>query len=336
MNFKKSSLALAIIGGAMLGFNQEVNAGVYAASSLNLSNLQITIGGLDPIAAPTAIKSFQFTTTNSATLNGVSSFQTATCGGLPSPGVNNCGGSPVLNALVANAPGGTAVLGENTFSLLGPSANQYAVADSVINTAQLVDGVPTSTNQTAQSELQVTGTASSNAEIQSNTGFTLAFTVSGGAGSTFALSFNADPYLRAAITSLGFLNGNAQANLNTSFTLTQDLTGNQVRWTPQGTAGNDCSSSIVGVTCSETADAIDLNANSGVSSNGSNDEKFAGAVLGAFGFNASGLSDGDYTLVLNANTSTNIRLTTVPEPSIIALLGIGLLGMGFSATRKEA
>lgn len=336
MNFKKTALALAVIGGSVLGFNQEANAGVYAASSLKIENLSIVIAGFNP--ATTTINSFQFTTDNSATLNGSSSFQTATCGGTPGAAgtSNDCGSSPVLNASVANAPGGTAVLGENTFTLLGPSSDKYAVSDSVINSAQLVNGTPTSTNQTAQSELQVTGTASSRAEIQSNTGFTLSFNISGGAGSTFSLNFDADPYLRAAINTIGFLNGNAQANLNTSFTLTNDDTGGQVRWTPQGTANNDCTSSMAGVTCSEISDALDLNANSGASSNGANDEQNAGAILGAFGFTAAGLADGEYTLVLNANTSTNIRLTTVPEPSVIALLGIGLLGLGFSSTRKEA
>jgi len=330
MNFKKASLALAIVGSATMGFNQEANAGVYAASSLAIQNLAINIAG----TTSATINTFTFTTTNSANLNGATASggtMDVSCGG--SVGSNNCGSSPVLDATVANAPGGSALLGENTFALLGPGNNSYAVADSVITTAELVNFVPTSTNQTAQSELQTTGAARSSAEIQSNTGFSLAFTISG--TGSISLSFEADPYLRAYISQIGFLNGSAQANINTSFTLTQDQSGEQVRWTPNGTVASDCTSSIVGVSCVETADAIDLNANATVSSNPADNELSAAAVFGAFGFSATGLSDGNYTLALNANTSTNTRLTTVPEPNIVALLGMGLLGLGFSS-RKEA
>src|SRR6185437_12073990 len=98
-----------------------------------------------------------------------------------------------------------------------------------------------STNQIAESLLNSGTTASANAEIQSNTGFTLTFTVTGGTAN-FSLNFDADPDLQAAIMNELGIGSSAQGNLQTTFTLTQNTGGTiNATWSPQGTAAtNDC------------------------------------------------------------------------------------------------
>lgn len=330
MNMKKTTLAAAVTAVLALGAVGQASASVYGTSGLDIRNLSIVV---TPAAGSTP-NAFEFTTTNTATLNGVSSpTQSASCGGFP----NSCSAvSPVLDAAPANAPGGTINRANNDFSMFGPSGNTYANADSVITTAQLVQGVPSSTRQIAESELQTTGSARSNAEITSNTGFTFTFTLA--APGSLTLSFEADPHLRAYINQLAFTSGSAQANLQTGFSLTNNATSDAVTWNPQGTPGtNNCDvdAGLVGVACAENNDAEDLNRVLSVSSNPADVSYSLAAGWSLFGITISGLQAGEYTLALSALTSTSVR--TVPEPSILALLGIAAVGMGaVSRRRKQA
>lgn len=325
---KKTALGAAILAAFTLGANQEASANIYAGSALSVRNLQTLFTG--------NISSFSITTTNTATLNGNSVVNTATCGGVPSG--NDCGDDPALNALVANAPGGSINRADNDFSLLGPGSETYSNADTLIKTAELTGDADTTADQIAETELQTGGTGSANAEIQSSTGFVLTFTNTISDG-ILALSFEADPYLRALINDVAFLNGNTQANINATFTLT-DSSGNEITWSPQGTAANDCTIDAgfdgTGTTCNETADTQDLNRNLSTSINPNDINYSLAAGLTAFGATISGLNEGsEYTLAYNSVTSTQLRLTQVPEPGMLALLGMGILGIGF-ARRKEA
>ena len=243
----------------------------------------------------------------------------------------------MLNAAAANAGGSTQLRTENNFAMLGANnVGTYSGTDSVINTAALVQNIPTNVQQIAESLLNTNGAARANAEIQSNTAITATVVV--GPGGVITLSFQADPDQQAQINSAlpgSFL---AQSNMTASFTLS-DANGNSVSWSPQGTAANDCSvNGFVGVTCGETADGADLNFNKSTASNpGNSVNSFeAGDVdlFNNFGITISGLAIGEYTIALNTLTSTSIR-RTVPEPATTGLIGVALAGLGLSAMRRK-
>jgi hypothetical protein len=280
---------------------------------------------------------------NTATYRSPGTIQSSgtTCAGTFG-GATSCGGAGagnVLDTQPANGLDNTIDRTNNDFTFIGPTGN-YAGSDNVIYDAELVGDTATATQQIAESSLlNDASIATANSEIQSNTFLSWSVDVTNG---TLALSFMADPDQLVSITDVGA--GNlAQSNMNATFTLTANFgTGGSVSWSPQGTFGgatNDCVvTNLAGVTCTETADGADLNQAVSIGSVGSASNSYDVAlILAQFGINVTGLPGGNYTLALNSVTSnTIVRATpTVPEPATLALLGVGILGMGFFARGKS-
>jgi hypothetical protein len=331
MKIKKPALAVALAAGLAMGASQQASANIYAGSGLQIENLTVNITGFAP---GTAITTFQFNATNTASLNGVSApTQNASCGGTPGPGgtTNDCNPAPPrldpAAATLGPAPAGF---------VFGPINAEYSTSDSVIRTAALTLDAFTSTQQIAQSELISGKSASANAEITSTTGFSFVFTVTNGGG--LVLDFDADPFLRALINEPAFQSGSALANINASFSLT-DASGDEITWTPSGSLANDCTvDSGFGAgtaTCTENNDSQDLNRNLSVSANGQDVPYSPLTALTDFGITIAGLSDGTYTFGLNAVTSTTLQRRFIPEPGILALFGIGLMGIVASTRRRK-
>ncbi len=303
-----------------LGTAGTAQAGAYGVSFENVTNLTVLLNPVVPANTSTPRSEA------SAILNGA--------------GVVT-GGTGSTDAPPANAPGGTVTRLNNVFNQFGPGADQYANADSSIPFQQTAGNAFTQSIGIGEAELQSDGTGSANAIQSSLTGF--GFTVDLPQGTVFTLNFDAVPFMRAQLDADAGPGSSVVSNISAVATLT-DASGNTIfSWSPQGTAANDVIGNVGGT---ETADSFNLNTSVNASFAG-DDAIFdpsgcgvnANAAPGcpnpiAFGMVSNPIAAGTYTFSLVGQVNTSLTLATVPEPGTLALLGLGLAGLGVGSRRK--
>jgi len=324
--FKKTLVAAAVAGAVAVGIPGTASAFVYGLSHLEVQNFVFSPSNITPV-------SYTFSETNTAVLNGVATIQSASCSGVPG-GATTCGTSPVLDPLAAQLG---ALTSQNNFGFVGTGV-EYARADSIITSAQLVNGTPSAINLIAENNLLTGLSASDSAQLQSTTNLNLAVA---GAPGAFTLNFSADADQRVAISATG---GSTQSNVQSTFRLTRtDGSGGFILWNPEGTQGvNDCIvSGIAGATCVEINDgggaaqaSLNNTIATGVNPSDITYSYNPAADFNPYGISVAGLPAGTYSLSLSAVVSDD-KVRFAPEPMSLALVGVALLGIAGTARRRK-
>lgn len=331
MKMKRSTLAAAVIAAAAIGSAGQASASVYAGAYTAVQDLNLVVYNettLDQTGI--SVSNYTFTANSSADLNGGADLDNSTCSTL---GTACTGPAPVLQS-VANGTGSAPVRTLGDFSLFGPSANTYANAGAQIGEAELVTGNPTTANQIAEAEIQASGFGTAGTTVSSQTSFVFDFAVtSTTAGLT--LSFEADPFLHVAVNTDDLLGALAQASISATFSLLSSDGSVDVTWTPSGNATGFAACDGVG-SCTELADAEDLTRTISLPPGNPVSLDFSpGAGFGLFNIAISGIPEGSYSLGLTLTSFVRAE-QTVPEPGMLSLLGIGLMGLGASVRRRRA
>jgi hypothetical protein len=324
--FKLLTLSASLLAGGLV-LSEQAQAGAYAFSYNHIQN-----GFIDVTGGTATITRSSSSTSTSGTPLPVTSPGDLVVGTTPnaSPATQ---GSPVRTDETIGGNPNVDATGYTQFGRGG--ATSYSWADGNTVSEQTATTLIDIRNAAEGNIHGGVGSATSGAENSSSS--LLQMTTVLGAPGTLGFSFQANPYLEAFVHNDGSV---ASANLDNNLTITAvDVAGFTLgdvmfSWAPDGSI--NLVPGLIGGT--ETADGENLNLSINDLVADGLDVRYSdnGATFSNFAAISGLLPAGTYTISLFTQESQLVdKVGVVPEPATLALVGLGMLGIGFAGRRRR-